>query len=370
MNGQWMGQYKATNAEGNIVVEVDDLGDCFAGRAYLYPTNPAIPHAVAYVRTSDKKRHATAHAELMPIDPQAGEVVPWPVIANRFPGATFASEGTVNIRWTNSSLSLKWSTNLQTEGSATLSKSDAAKPSEYVPTLMEWDDFKGYVADLDYRRFIFRGQKKPWRLRTNYHRTGRADLARFLAEDIPSLHRHLSARTRHLFDRRNPEENGAFFHMIQHHGYPTPLLDWSYSPFVAAFFAYRGIRNSEAAKAKDNERVRIFQFDRERWSKDFNQVQKLTPAMPHFSVLEFVAIENERMIPQQALSGLTNVDDVESYIRSKESADRCYMKVIDIPIKDRPRIMRELSIMGITSGSLFPGLDGTCEEVRERYFSS
>jgi hypothetical protein len=30
--------------------------------------------------------------------------------------------------------------------------------------------------------------------------------------------------------------------------------------------------------------------------------------------------------------------------------------------------MRELSVMGITAGSLFPGLDGACEELKERFF--
>jgi hypothetical protein len=31
--------------------------------------------------------------------------------------------------------------------------------------------------------------------------------------------------------------------------------------------------------------------------------------------------------------------------------------------------MKELALMGITAGSLFPGLDGACEELRERLFA-
>jgi hypothetical protein len=34
----------------------------------------------------------------------------------------------------------------------------------------------------------------------------------------------------------------------------------------------------------------------------------------HFSIAEFIAIDNERMIPQQSISAITNVDDIETYI--------------------------------------------------------
>jgi len=42
--------------------------------------------------------------------------------------------------------------------------------------------------------------------------------------------------------------------------------------------------------------------------------------------------------------------------------------VIDLPVKERTLVMNELGYMGITAGSLFPGLDGACEELRERFF--
>jgi hypothetical protein len=75
------------------------------------------------------------------------------------------------------------------------------------------------------------------------------------------------------------------------------------------------------------------------------------------------------MVPQQALSSFTTVDDIETYIRSKEEiSGKLYLEVIDLPLRERDHVIRELRLMGITQGSLFPGLDGACEELRERFF--
>jgi hypothetical protein len=66
---------------------------------------------------------------------------------------------------------------------------------------------------------------------------------------------------------------------------------------------------------------------------------------------------------------VTNIDDIEDYIKHKEGEkNKQYLTVIDLPLKERTKVMRELSYMGITAGSLFPGLDGACEELRERFF--
>jgi hypothetical protein len=74
------------------------------------------------------------------------------------------------------------------------------------------------------------------------------------------------------------------------------------------------------------------------------------------------------MIPQQAASTVTNLDDIESYIRSKESADKTYLSAVDLPVTERSHVSEELRRMGITAGSLFPGLDGMCEELKDRNF--
>jgi len=189
-------------------------------------------------------------------------------------------------------------------------------------------------------------------------------LVRFVAEDIPLARKLLTSQTKHLFDLSKPEQVGAFYNLLQHHGYPTPLLDWTYSPFVAAFFAYR-----RRPRDAPSDKVRIFVFDKAAWESDFRQLQAVNFAEHHFSILDALAIENQRATPQQALSTLTNVDDVESYIAFREKErGKTYLYAVDLPADLRREVMVELSFMGITAGTLFPGLDGACEALKGRLF--
>src|SRR5258708_10324100 len=120
-----------------------------------------------------------------------------------------------------------------------------------------------------------------------------------------------------------------------------------------------------AACAAPDEKVRIHVFDQQQWRADWPQSLMLVIPGPYVSVGEFIAIENERMIPQQGVSTVTNIDDIETYIRSKETGPTRYLSAIDLPKQERRQVVRELSYMGITAGSLFTGLDGSCDELRE-----
>ena len=87
-------------------------------------------------------------------------------------------------------------------------------------------------------------------------------------------------------------------------------------------------------------------------------------------MLDALAIGNPRAIPQQALSMIANVDDIESHIASVEqSRQLTFLEAIDLPASARAEVMRDLAFMGITAASLFPGLDGVCESLREKNFS-
>lgn len=369
MNGQWIGAYDGSN-KGFLVVELDEVNTHFSGIACAYDAIPGYPGTFLHVHIPKGDTPFRGKLPLRPIHPDTGEPTYWDAISERFPGITHPTTADVTLELVDDVLKVSWTTDIGTHGTAGLPRSRAGNDSDLQPKVGvgTWSEFKSFVGDLEHRRYIFRGQSHPRRLRTTFHRTGRASIPRYLDEDILTLYRRVCSRPP-MFDLNNPDQYGAFFSLAQHHGYPTPLLDWTYSPFVAAFFAYRTITNRKARLAGTSEKVRIFVFDQHAWREKLPQKAKLAWCRPHFSVMEFLAMGNERLVPQQSISAITNLDDIESYIRLAEETHKThFLDVIDLPVNERPEVMKELSVMGITAGSLFPGLDGMCEELKERSF--
>jgi hypothetical protein len=367
LKGQWFGPYAGTHS-GNIIAEFDQVGTDLIGTVTAYPGDPVPPAFTAVIIPVGRKLFE-AVLSLQPIDFATGNPVPWAMIAGRHPGLNMSK--VAKTKWSLSSdgtLYVSWVTDLENHGTAVLRQGAPNAPSALKPlNVSSWSEFKEYVTSLEPSRYIFRGhEENAWRLRTYFHRTGRADLRRFMLEDIPVLHRHLSGLTQHVFNLADPIENGAFHNLVQHHGYPTPLLDWTYSPFVAAYFAYRNIPKEERIADR---KIRIVLFDAKQWKADFAQLDRFTPALRHFSIFLPIAINNNRMVPQQALLTISNVDDIEGYVAEYEEArGKKYLAAIDLPASERAQVMTELRMMGITASSQFPGLDGVCEQLREQNF--
>jgi hypothetical protein len=373
LNGQWIGEYKGSST-GKIILNVDELATYYQGLAFLFEARREIPNTIVGFRTQSKEtRFTVTKAGVLPINPNTGWWDTWDNIKTYYgPEATIAGQVEVTGLLDEDQLVLSWNADNGSYGNCKLPRSTARAPSVLAARSLSWEAFKEDVARLRGQRFLFRGQENPaWRLQTSFHRSGRADIYRFNAEDLRMLHRVLSARTRHVFNLRDADEYGAFLALVQHHGYPTPLLDWTYSPYVAAYFAYQRVEKIRAAVAEPNDKVRMFLFDQAQWKRDYPQVGTLLTAWPHLSVAEFPAIENERVVPQQGASLIATIDDIETYVREKETASGVsYLSAIDLPVRERDSVVSELSFMGIAAGSLFPGVDGTCAELRQRNFNT
>ena len=376
MKGQWIGKYLRDNSiSGTLVVNLDERKTNYTGAAYAYDDQPSLPCTYVNISTQNKRSNIHIdHCQLIPIHPQTGDPTPWIQLRSLYPPSViFADCADIDINLSNGKLNVQWKTNIGQNNSVELKQLQDEDESEYKPIehVCDWKSFKDFINkmfsdDSNNRKYIFRGQNNQKRLRTGFHRTRRADLRRFQIEDIKMLHRQLSQRTGHIFDLEKPEEYGAFLNLVQHHGYPTPLLDWTFSPFVGAFFAYHKTPKYDALKSKT--KVRIFIFDKEAWENNFIKYIKLEAGRLHISMLEFLAIDNQRLIPQQSISMSTNVDDIETFIHSFENEKNKYLQVIDLPISERNTVMNELTQMGITAGSLFPGIEGTCEALKEQNF--
>lgn len=365
MRGQWIGKYTGS-VEGSLIINIDETDENFVGVAYVRPTDKNIPSTAAHFNTDGKSLKQKVVAYLNPIDPRNGFQCRWDDIKNLYgENVAHSEKADVSFELSQGTLHIQAITDIEVELSSEIKAPRKTDKSLIQGEEMSWGEFKSHIAQRSKSKFLFRGQQKPWRLRTAFHRRGRYRMSHFIDHDVRHLHRRLSAITSHYFNLSVAEENGAFFNLMQHHGYPTPLLDWSHSPYVAAFFAFRDwpIRYTGEGNA------RIYVFNEQAWCQHFPQIQNLDPSFLHLSVMEFIAIDNPRLVPQQSVTTVTNIDDIEAYILEKESeTGNRYLEAIDIPAKEREEAMRELRFMGITAGSMFPSIDGVCEELRESNF--
>lgn len=365
LQGQWIGPLSG-EVTGMAILDLDLVGDEYWGSGMIFPDGAGVPGTLAKIRTP-KQRFPQFDVPIVALT-RTGEPVAAKNVQSTF--GDFNHGSLVNLKFEiddENRIRIVYRTDIGTVGIAQLAKSRSDRQSTYEsdPQISDWSSFKHYISETDVAANIYRGQPDVWRLRTSFHRTNRTDLARYIDEDAKILQRHLSPIVENKFNYANPDHLGEFFHLVQHHGFPTPLLDWTESPYVAAYFAFRN------PFPDDHGNVRIFQFARRAWDSDSNTPKDnhVSRVKPHVTILDLAGPLNHRTLPQQAVSMLTNIDDLEHFIFFHESRqDQQYLRVFDIPKSERRTVLRDLRTMGITASSLFPGLDGSCEALKQLRF--
>ncbi len=129
------------------------------------------------------------------------------------------------------------------------------------------------LAELRGKRWLCRGQPNPYdNLVPSIDRKPRENFSRLKKLDLEQRSIDLFRSTARFF--AHPGEEGAMaddfiaLMVLRHYGVPTRLLDWSRSPYVAAYFA---------ACCDDTECGEIWSFDEPRYEKEGKKQWKLWP---------------------------------------------------------------------------------------------
>jgi hypothetical protein len=247
--------------------------------------------------------------------------------------------------------------------------------------------------DLCDKLFIDSWQPDINRFRSNYAFRGVSDTSYQLKTSLmrlcpghPHLEYHLLRNFRKYAEVPNADSSSSdwwWLTIAQHHGLPTRLLDWTYSPFVATHFA-----TAETAK---------LQCDGAIWFVDFVKVNHMLPEplsgmlvktganaftldmiqRVHFDIADFDALGPDfamffeppsvdaRIVNQFALFSAMSgpMSRLDSWLLAHPDI---YGRII-IPKELKWEVRDKLDQSNITERTLFPGLDGLAAWLKRHY---
>lgn len=220
-----------------------------------------------------------------------------------------------------------------------------------------WQIFKqDYCLDLFPEKkfipqvYIFRGQADAnWNLVSSFDR----DYSFLQWKQREQVERELIEQfkmhcTRHIYNCPSFSDELDLKSMAQHYGVPTRLLDWSYSPFVAAYFAF-----SKIIRVK-SELVAIWALkkDHEIWNTNRGAI-----------IHEQITRENDHQKNQLGCFTILNNqarsinEFVDSCSDNGIDANDALVKIV-LPSSEFTSALYELDAMNINASTIYGGYEG------------
>ncbi len=259
--------------------------------------------------------------------------------------------------------------------------------SSFVRTIEvdSWSEFKTKV-DSFMLEWIYRGQARAdWKLSTTLERSSLAELDHDIEKTLICEYR----RAVHSFRDLDyiPESTLEWLALLQHHGTPTRLMDFTQSPYVAAYFAFQeevDVETTEPVAIWCVNKINFFQAAVYHLKKFIDLTDEL--GAPYtFSDQLFEEVfrqhdlncvlpldlgrSNQRHLAQQGtFLAVANPDlpfDKQLKFMNYQK-DPAITKLL-ISRSERKTALRDLRKMNITHATLFPGIDGFARALNLEY---
>jgi hypothetical protein len=134
----------------------------------------------------------------------------------------------------------------------------------------------------------------------------------------------------------------------QHYGLPTRLLDWTESPYIAAFFSF----NRSALWGAQDQQVVVWVLDSDNpiWSTHYG-----------VEIIDVPSFGNQRIRNQSGKFTLSKTPfaSLEDYVQAH--GDSGALQKYMLPASESTKALADLDAMGIHHGTVYPEIEGAAQ---------
>lgn len=189
----------------------------------------------------------------------------------------------------------------------------------------------------------------------------------------------------------------SWYFLLQHHDFPTRLLDWTENPLVALFFAVEEWASFKKERRKMHPIVWLLNPHALNWVLSGSSIlpgalagEVVTDGTGHevrspcIDYIQQSLLDARRLRPPLAISGTyvhvrmqtqkstftihgSAKRDLKRYLKEKGLLSNGFAALIQIDGKAASRIASELRDLGVSRSTIYPGLDAICRDFTERY---